>query len=143
MSQKILVKVLKSDDQFDVICKPSENFFNFKKWCKRFVKVPVDEFSIICNGKVIEGNKRLSELGMFEVKNVYLYVISVKEEIKKLSSEEKMRKALMKKMSKHNRRSYDNEDDGNENSSTKSKSMLYSMRLIFQGGLNIMFEDSQ
>ena len=95
MNRKILVKVLKSDDQFDVICKPTENFGNFKKWCKKFVKVPVDEFSIICNGKVIEGNKRLSELGMFEVKNVYLYVISVKEEIKKLSSEEKMRKALI------------------------------------------------
>ena len=94
----ITVKVLRYGDEFSVFCKQTNTLNEFKQYCRKFSKIPLQDFSIICCGRTIDQNPVIRDTIIATTKSVYLFVKTLKDKYKELTPEQIYKEMMLRKI---------------------------------------------
>ena len=96
MNHKIVINVvvLRHKSQFEVLCDPKDSVAKFKGMCRRYSKIPLGEFCLICDGSIVDENLHIAETTISQVKAVFVFATSLKQKIRKLNIEEELRRVM-------------------------------------------------
>ena len=96
MNQKIAVDVvvLRHNSKFLVLCEAKDSVAKFRGMCRRYSKIPLGEFCLVCEGLVVDDNLNIVDSNICQVKKVFVFAKSLKQTIRIINIEDELVKQM-------------------------------------------------